>query len=185
MNKQFLFTMLTTLLHYLYYLSLSAIHKHESFWLCFYVIHFLLLSPFSQQCSKISWHCVVVQSPRSVQLFMTLYDCSTPGLCSSPSPEVFPSSCPLHWWCHPAISSPDVLFSFFFQSFPESQTFPMSQMFTSNYQNIGVSTSASVLPKSIQGQFPPWFDLAVQGSLRSLSPAPQVEGLNSSALCLL
>ena len=71
MNKQFLFTMLTTLLHYLYYLSLSAIHKHESFWLCFYVIHFLLLSPFSQQCSKISWHCVVVQSPRSVQLFMT------------------------------------------------------------------------------------------------------------------
>ena len=31
MNKQFLFTMLTTLLHYLYYLSLSANHKHESF----------------------------------------------------------------------------------------------------------------------------------------------------------
>ena len=22
--------------------------------------------------------------------------------CPSPSPEVCPSSCPLHWWCHPA-----------------------------------------------------------------------------------
>ena len=26
--------------------------------------------------------------------------------CPSPSPEVCPSSCPLHRWCHPAISFP-------------------------------------------------------------------------------
>ena len=38
--------------------------------------------------------------------------------CPSPSPEVCPSSCPLHWWCHPAISSSDALFSFCPQSFP-------------------------------------------------------------------
>ena len=38
--------------------------------------------------------------------------------CSSPSPEVCPSSCPLHWWCHPAISSSNALFSFCPQSFP-------------------------------------------------------------------
>ena len=32
--------------------------------------------------------------------------------CSSLSPEICPSSCPLHWWCHPAISSSNALFSF-------------------------------------------------------------------------
>ena len=30
--------------------------------------------------------------------------------CPSKSPEVWPSSCLLHWWCHPAISSSDALF---------------------------------------------------------------------------
>ena len=32
--------------------------------------------------------------------------------CPSPSPEVCPSSCPLHWQSHPTISSSDALFSF-------------------------------------------------------------------------
>ena len=32
--------------------------------------------------------------------------------CPSPFPEVFPSSCSLHWWCCPAISSSDALFFF-------------------------------------------------------------------------
>ena len=32
--------------------------------------------------------------------------------CPSPSPEVSPSSCPLHLGCYPAISSSDPLFSF-------------------------------------------------------------------------
>ena len=40
------------------------------------------------------------------------------------SPEVCPSSCPLHQWCHPAISSTDALFSFCPQSLPASRTFP-------------------------------------------------------------
>ena len=35
----------------------------------------------------------------------------------SPSPRVCPNSCPLHWWCHPAISSTDT-FPFCPQSFP-------------------------------------------------------------------
>ena len=93
-------------------------------------------------------------------------------LCPSPSPKVCPSSCPSHRWCHPAISSSDALFSFCPQSFPASGTFPMSQMFASDNQNTGVSTSASVLTMSMQG----WFSLrlmcfdhlAVQGTLRSL-----------------
>ena len=75
-------------------------------------------------------------------------------LCLSPSPEVRPSSCPLPWWCHPAISSSDALFCFCSQSFPATWSFPMSQLLTSDDQNTGVSTSASVLPTSIQGWFP-------------------------------
>ena len=74
--------------------------------------------------------------------------------CPSPS-RVRPSSCSLHWWCHPAISSSDALFSFCPQSFPVSGTFPMSRLFTSDEQNTGVSASASVLPTSIQD----WFSL--------------------------
>ena len=70
----------------------------------------------------------------------------------SQSPRVCPSSCPLHWWCHPATSPSDALFSFFPQNFPASQTFPMSWLFTSDDQNTGAS--ASVLPKNIQGWFP-------------------------------
>ena len=36
------------------------------------------------------------------------------------------------------------------QSFPESGSFPMSQLFTSGGQSIGVPASASVLPMNIQ-----------------------------------
>ena len=71
--------------------------------------------------------------------------------CPSPSPGVCPSSRLLHQWCHPSISSSDALFSFCPQSFPASGTFPMSHLFTLDDQNTGASTSASVLPMSIQG----------------------------------
>ena len=37
--------------------------------------------------------------------------------CLFPSPGVCPSSCPLHWWCHPTISSSVTLSSFCLQSF--------------------------------------------------------------------
>ena len=42
-------------------------------------------------------------------------------------------------------------FSSWPQSFPESGSFPMSHLFTSGGQSIGVSASASVLPMNIQG----------------------------------
>ena len=93
----------------------------------------------------------VVQSPSRVW-FCGLQP--TGPLCPSPSPEVCPSSCPLHQWRHSAISSSDALFSFCPQCCPASGTFPMSQLFASDDQNTGASTSASVLPKSIQGWFP-------------------------------
>ena len=50
---------------------------------------------------------------------------------SSPTPRVCPNSCPLSWWCHPAISSSVIPFSSCPQSFPASGSFPMSQLFTS------------------------------------------------------
>ena len=81
-------------------------------------------------------------------------------LCSSPSPEVCPSSCPLHRWCHPAISLSDALCSFCPLSFPASGMFLVSQLFASGDLSTGVSTLASVLPTSIQGWFPlRWTDL--------------------------
>ena len=92
--------------------------------------------------------------------------------CSSPSPQICPSSCPLHRWCHPAISSSDALFSFYFQFFPAWGTFPMIQLFASGDQNTGVSVSASVLPvNEYSGLISfkiDWSDLAVQGTLKSL-----------------
>ena len=48
--------------------------------------------------------------------------------CPSPSPGVCPSSCSLHLWCHPAMSSSDALVSFCPWSFPASRTFPMSRV---------------------------------------------------------
>ena len=75
----------------------------------------------------------------------------TRPLCPSPSPEVCPSSCPLDWCCHPAISSSDALFSCS-QSFPALGTFSMSHLFISDDQNTG--DSALVLPVNTQGWFP-------------------------------
>ena len=72
----------------------------------------------------------------------------------SPSPGVCLSSCSLHWWCRPAISSSDALFSFCPQSFPASGTFPMSCLFTSDGQNTGALATALILPVNIQGWSP-------------------------------
>ena len=82
-----------------------------------------------------------------------------------PSPKVCPSSCPLHQWCHPAISSSDALFSFCPQSFPVSGMFPVSRLFASGDQNTAASASALVFLMSIQG----WFPVRVTGLISLLS----------------
>ena len=51
--------------------------------------------------------------------------------CPSPTPRVYPNSCPLSRWCHPAISSSVVPFSSCPQSLPASGSFPMSQLMIS------------------------------------------------------
>ena len=91
--------------------------------------------------------------------------------CPSPTPRACSNSCPLSWWCHPTISSSVIPFSPCPQSFPASEAFPMSQLFTSDGQSIGALASSSVLPMNTQG----WFPLgltglisALQGTLKSL-----------------
>ena len=67
------------------------------------------------------------------------------------SVRVWSNSCQ---WCHPTISSSVSPFSPWPQSFPASGSFPMSELFESGVQSIGVLPSASVLPMNIQDWFP-------------------------------
>ena len=92
--------------------------------------------------------------------------------CPSPTPGVHPNPCPLSQWCHPTISSSVFPFSSCPQSFLASGSFPMSQLFTSGGQSIGVSASTTVFPMNTQDWFPLGWTmldlLAVQGTLMSL-----------------
>ena len=74
--------------------------------------------------------------------------------CPTPTPGVHSDSRPSSQWCHPAISTSVDPFSSCRQSLPASESFPMSQLFTWGGQSIGVSTSASVLPKNTQDWSP-------------------------------
>jgi len=79
--------------------------------------------------------------------------------CPSRTPRSYSNSCPLSWWCHPTISSSVIPFSSHLQSFLASGSFPMSLFLASGGQNIGFSTSTSVLPMNIQD----WFSLGLNG----------------------
>ena len=106
----------------------------------------------------------------------------------SPNPGVYPSSHPLSRWCHPIISSSVIPFSSRPQSFPASGSFPMSQLFASGGQTIGVSASASVLPMSTQDWsslgWTGWISLQSKDSQES-SPTPQFKSIHSSVLSFL
>ena len=73
-------------------------------------------------------------------------------------------------WVEDAIQSshPVTPFSSCPQSFPATGSFSMSGLFTSGGQSTGTSTSASVLPMSIQG----WFPLGLAGLIFLLSKGP-------------
>ena len=60
---------------------------------------------------------------------------------------------------HATISSSVVPFSSCLQSFPASESFPMSHFFASDGQSVGVSASTSVLAMNIQD----WFSLGWTG----------------------
>ena len=93
--------------------------------------------------------------------------------CPSPTPRIYSNSRPSSRWCHSTISSSVVPFSSCLQSFPASESFQMSQFFTSGGQSTGVSASASVLPMNIQDWFPlgwtGWISLQSKGLSRVFS----------------
>ena len=70
----------------------------------------------------------------------------------------------VHWVEWVSNSSSTTLF-FCLPSFPASESFPMSWLFTLGGQSIGASASASVLPMNFQG----WFPLALIGVISLLS----------------
>ena len=79
--------------------------------------------------------------------------------CLSPSPRACSNSSPSSHWCHLIISSSVSPFFSCLQSFPESGSFLMSQLFVSGGRRTGVSLSASVLPMNIED----WFPLGLSG----------------------
>ena len=87
--------------------------------------------------------------------------------CPSPTPRVHPNWCP-SWWCHPIIWFPVIPFSSCPQSFPASGFFPMSQLFASGEQSIGVSASTSVFPMNTQD----WSPLGRTGWISFQSKGP-------------
>ena len=117
--------------------------------------------------SKKKLGCVEMLSPSSVQFSCSvmsdslwpygLQHASPP--CPSPAAGVYSNSCPLGWWCHPTISSSVINLSSCLQSFPASESFPVSQFFASGDKSFGVSASASVPPMNIQD----WFHLGLTG----------------------
>ena len=114
---------------------------------------------YSVQFSSVTQSCLTLCIPMNH---------STPGL-----PIHHPNPCPLSQWCHPTISSSVIPFSSCPQSFPESGSFPMSQLFISGGQNIGASASTSVLPVNTLDWFPSgwtgWISLQSKGLSRVFS----------------
>ena len=91
----------------------------------------------------------------------------------SPSPGLHSNSLPSSQWCHPTISSSVIPFSFYPQSLPSSESFPMSQLFAWGGQSTRVSALASLLPKKSQGWSPSewtgWISLQSKGLSRVFS----------------
>ena len=92
--------------------------------------------------------------------------------CPSLFPGVWSNSRPLSWWCHPTISASVVPFSPCPQSFPASESFPVSQLFASgshNYWSFSFNISPSNEYSALISFRIDWFALlASQGTLKSL-----------------
>ena len=94
-------------------------------------------------------------------------------LLPSLSARVCSDSCSLSQWCCLTVSSSATLFSSCLQSFSLAGLIPVSQLFASGGQSIGVSASASILSVNIQGWFPlgwtGWISLCLRDSSRVFS----------------
>ena len=102
---------------------------------------------------------VIVQSLSHVQLFVTPWTAARQAYLSFTISRSLVKLMSIESWFHPTISTSVVPFSSCLQSFPASQCFQMSWLFTSDGQSTGASVSASVLPMNIQK----WFPLGLRG----------------------
>ena len=119
-------------------------------------------------CDNLShfWHVAVfmiassvqvssVQSLSRVRLFVTPWTAACQASLSITNSRSLPKPMSIKSrWCHSTISSSVAPFSSRLQSFPESGSFQISQLFVSDVQSIGVSASASVLPVNTQDWSP-------------------------------
>ena len=91
--------------------------------------------------------------------------------CPSVSPRVCSNSCPLSWCCYLTSSSSAAPFFFCLQSFPALGPFPVSSALHirwPKYWSFSVSISPSNEYSELISFRIDWFDLAVQGILKSL-----------------
>ena len=72
------------------------------------------------------------------------------------SSRVCSNSCPLSQWCYLTISSSAICFSFCLQCSPASESFPMSQLFSSNKVLEVAISLAKVLALQLQQQSFQW-----------------------------
>ena len=109
-----------------------------------------------------------VQLLSHVRLFATPWIAAHQASLSITNSGVHSDSRPSSQWCHPAILSSVVPFSWP-QSLPASESFPMSQLFAWGGQSTGVSALASVLPMNIQSWFPLGFTGLISLQSKGLS----------------
>ena len=114
-----------------------------------------------------------VQSLSHVRLFLTPRPQNARPLYRSSTPGVYSNSCPLSRWCHLTISPSVIPFSSCLQSSPTPGSFPVSQLFASGGQSIGISALTSFLPMNTQDWSPlgwtGWISLQSKGLSRVFS----------------
>ena len=104
--------------------------------------------------------------------------------CPSPTPGIYPNSCPSTQWWNPTISSSVIPFSSWPQFLPASGSFPMSQLLASGGQSFGASASTMNTQDGFPLGWTGWISLQSKGLSRVFS-IPQFKSINSLALSFL
>ena len=119
---------------------------------------YLYTMEYSVQFTSVAQSCLTLCNPMNR---------SMAGLPVHHKSRSLPNPCPLSLWCHPIISYSVIPFTSYPQSFPTSESFQMSHLFTSGGQSIGVSASTSILPMNNQDWSPlgwtGWISLQSKG----------------------
>ena len=125
----------------------------------------------TEDCGRLQFSSVQLLS--CVQLFATPWTEARQASLSITNSQSLPKLMSIESVMPPIISSSVVPFSSCLQSFPRSGSFPMSQLFTSVLQSIGVAASTSVLPMNTQDWSPlgwtGWISLQSKGLSRIFS----------------